>query len=208
MRPKVRMSWSCCSSAAPVDRPLSTRKACWIFRRTEKESTLDEGVLTATGGRAGSVAEDEIGDGAVRVVEDGDLFVEVVGALDVGGKDKGFCRDRRRLEKCAYPAQIGDDQSGGCGRQGGLRRGGGAAERDDSGRALVRVRVIPVGPGWGPGQALAVLGLGQYRERAGQQRDGQQPEERDCGGSGNRPEVMEHKDFFVMVTRNERCGVF
>ena len=49
--------------------------------------TFEDSVLAAAGGRAGSVAEHEVDDGAVGVVEDGDLDVEVVCAQRVGGKD-------------------------------------------------------------------------------------------------------------------------
>ncbi|WP_035348056.1 hypothetical protein [Edaphobacter aggregans] len=53
----------------------------------EGVEALGNGVLTAAGGLAGTGSEHEVGDGAVGVVDDGDLDVEVVGALNVGGED-------------------------------------------------------------------------------------------------------------------------
>ena len=119
-RPKARMSWywswSCCSGAGPVQRPLRTRMAWWIYAGGEMESTLS---VTAfwrqLEGELAPQPSMHVDDGAVGVVEDGDLDVEVVGALDVGREDDagGGGVGVGGADVLGECAAVGEDEAGG-----------------------------------------------------------------------------------------------
>lgn len=77
---------------------------------------LGDAGLEATAGITGAAAEEQVGDGTVGVVEDGDLLGGVVGALHVAGEDQavGSGVDVGAADVLGEGSALGEDERG-CG---------------------------------------------------------------------------------------------
>ena len=72
-----------------------------VARRNDGVDAFGDAVLQAARGIARTVAQQQIGDRAIAVVDDGDLLGEIVAALNVGRKDKPG-----GAEKCIRSADV------------------------------------------------------------------------------------------------------